>query len=222
MTREEMETLLKRYGFDSKDPLKQWLEAGMRDVEMEHDWPWLYTKETWNIKAGEEIYSPQGGVIKIVTIKDETNIYKYRYYEWHRFERDIREPKEKGKTELYTIVKMGYSNMQIKFWRIPESPIEITAMVQEETEPLREPSTVPQTAGAFWPLQAQFPIVLRAAVIALNAENEEERAKALQAEYDNLMTKLKWKYAEMELDEPATVADTMGYGDTQPYSWWPQ
>lgn len=213
----EMETLLKRYGFDSKDPLKEWLNAALHEFESERDWPFLEAVPVeQEMGAGENTITLPASTLKVITLKDETNIYKLQYYDWHKFERDIREPTERGKPELYTLKGLN----EIQIWRVLESATKFMVQVQLVAPDLAIAGDEPKTAaGRVWPKMCHFPIVQRAASIALQAENEEERAKTAQAEYEKALMTIAMKFTERELDEPTTVEDVQGYGQTFPYAW---
>jgi hypothetical protein len=217
MTLEEMETALKRYGFDNKDPLKAWLNAAMRDIESVYDWPFLETAlvETEMAAGSNEITLPLH-TTKVITVKDQTNIYKLKYYDIHKFERDIREPKEVGLPEIYYLISTNY---KLGIWRVLEKPTKFELRVQLECNDMELANSEPGSTSIKWPHHMHYPVVLRAAMIALNAENEEDRVKILAAEYEKMLMSLMLKYGEREMDEPLTVADAQGYGHENPMTW---
>src|SRR3974390_2345237 len=87
---------------------------------------------------------------------------------------------------------------------------------QAATPDLVNATDIPTTAGNTWPLQLHNPIIMRAASIALQAENVEDRAKTAQDEFDRALMRCMAKFAEDQLDEPMTVEDAQGYAADMP------
>lgn len=212
MNLEDMKTALKRYGFDNNDPLTVWLNAAMHDIESAFDWPWLES----NV---DNIVVPLGGstiplpeeALKVIGIRDTVNFFKLKYYERHKFMREIEDPTESGKPEVYTLLNTN----EIQLWRVLDGAVTFEVIYQATTPDLVSPEDEPTTSNNVWPSLTSYPIVQRAAQYALQAENEEERAKSAEVQADKALLRLMAKFGERELDEPTTVQDVMGYsGDT--------
>lgn len=209
LTLQEMETLLKRFGFDDGDPLAAWLNAAMHDLEDDSDWPWLQASVvSIVVTPGERILPLPEDALKVFFVRDATNKRKIEYFNRHKFAREIQDPTELGQAECYTLVNTNL----IQLWRGVEQETTFEVFYQALTPNLVAPSDQPVTAENLWPPNTCFPIVLRAAQIALQSENEEERAKAAGDQYEKSLERLRKKFAEQELDEPDTVQDVMGYG----------
>lgn len=209
MTLAEMETALKRFGFDSTDPLSIWLNAAMHDVEDSFDWPWLESRvQDIVMPAGSSSLILPDSALKIIFIKDLTNQRKLEYYDRHKFAREISDPAEIGCPEVYTLV----DTTSVQIWRVLQEEITYECLFQSATPDLIFPNDEPKTGDNRWPGNVSYLIVLRAAAFALQAENEEERAKNALEQYQNSLLKLMAKFGERELDEPTTVQDVQGYG----------
>lgn len=214
LTLEEMEVALKRYGFDDTDPLAAWLNAAMHDLEDDFDWPWLEAIPSLvTMAVGSSTITLPEDTLKIITVKDLTNLSKLKFFNRHRFAREITDSTEIGLPEVYTLT--GTNIIQI--WRVLSSSVEFEIVYQARTPNLIEPEDVPTTSGNMWPANTSYPIVQRAAAIGLQTENEEERAKSAQEQFDKALERLRKKFAEQELDEPDTVQDVMEYGGTNGY-----
>lgn len=212
MTLEEMKTALKRYGFDDTDPLAMWLNAAMHDMESDFDWPWLESElVTKNTEAGKPKLATPFSIIKVISIRDKTNQRKLQFYDQHRFFREIADPLEQGQPELYTL--QGIEAF-VHLWPIPSAVYEMEMIVQTLTGDLVNPADEPKAGTYFWPAISHYSIIMKAAAIALQAENEEERAKNALDQYDKSLERLRRKFGERELDEPTTVQDVQGYSDT--------
>src|SRR5437868_514724 len=207
----EMETALKRYGFDAGDPLAIWINAAMHELEGENDWPFLEQPPfAFNATVGVSTYNPVATGFKIYTLRDVDNQRKLVYYDRHKFARDIADTTERGLPEIYT-----FAGEKIQLWRVPEKTIAMEMVFQGAALDMKVAADEPTTVGSeaiVWPKDTHYPIVLLAASIALMAENEEERSKVAKAEYEKALMGLKAGYGERELDEPATVQDVQGYG----------
>lgn len=208
-TLEEMKTALKRFGFDDSDPLNTWLNFAMHDLEDSFDWPWLESRISDIVMpSGSNTVTLPPECLKIIFIKDLTNQRKLEYYDRHKFAREIVDPTEVGFPEVYTLV----TTSEVQIYRVLQEVTEFEVQMQLMTADLVNPSDEPRTGVNNWPSSCGYLIVTRAAALALQAENEEERAKNALEQYQNSLLKLMAKFGERELDEPTTVQDVQGYG----------
>lgn len=212
MNLEEMETALKRYGFDSSDPLKVWLNAAMHEVEADHDWPFLEggIESTLSTSAGTPGLFISNQLGKVISVRDLTNNRKLVFYDTWRYFREVEEPEAKGQPLIYTLAQITSS---INLWPIPEGVYKIEVVGQLITKDMVVAGDTPKTTRE-WPVAMHYAIVLKAAIMALFAENEEERGEKLQKQFDQLMERLRRKYGDRTMDEPDSVVDVMGYGPT--------
>lgn len=209
----QLQVALKRYGFDDTDPLTTWLNAAMHDFEASYDWPFLEVMpyQTVVTPGANTIVLPSD-CMKVMYIKDMTSFSKLKYYERHKFIRNIQDPTDVGQAEVYTLV--GTTNLQI--WRVLQLPTTFEIMYQASCPDMVNSSDVPGTTETPFPAIVQYAIVQYAAAIALQAENEEDRAKTAMQEYQATLMRLMGKFGERELDEPTTVEDAQGYMTDMP------
>lgn len=203
--------LLKRYGFDDSDPIQDWLNASMHDIEIYEDWYFLEVLTTVVTVAGNPTVALPTDAAKVISIRDMTNKQKLQPMQRTQFEREVFDPTVQGMARIY--VTTGMSTLQ--FYPVPDSVDSFQAVYQGAlTDVVIGVSTPPPLPAPF-----HYPMVLHAAYIALMAENEEERATAAQKQYDSMMNNLSKKYGSRNLDEPETVTDAMNYAD-ESYGVW--
>jgi hypothetical protein len=204
----EMKTALKRYGFDDGDPLATWLNAALHEFESAADWTWLEEGPlALQIAAGDNFITLPGDAFKIITLRDVDHTRKLKYWNRHKFTRNIQDQTEQGQIEVYTLI----DTMTLQFWRVPVLATNLEVVYQSLCPDMAADDDVPGTALTPFPTFCHYPIVMRAASIALQAENEEDRAKNAQAEYERGLLICLGKDGERELDEPEAVEDTQGY-----------
>jgi hypothetical protein len=209
----QMQTTLMRYGFDTTDPLTPWLNAAMHDVEASYDWPWMWEGPiSLVVPAGSNTVTLPSDFFKVHSVKDLDHLCKLKFWNRHKFTRLIQDETDTGLMEIYTLIGTN----QIQFWRVPITPTNIMMIYQAQTYDMVNPGDIPTTSSNPWPTMLHYPIVMRAASIALQAENEEDRAKTAQDEFDRALLRCMGKFSEDQLDEPDTVEDAQGYGADMP------
>lgn len=205
-----MQTALLRYGFDVTDPIATWLNASKNDFAMEADWTFLEEGPvTVTMASGNTITLPSD-IQKIITLKDNTNLCKLEYWSRRKFTRYIRDETETGYPEVYTLVGTN----QIQLWRTPTTSINYQVLYQAISPDMVNAGDMPLSGSTAWPVATHYPLVVRAAAMALMAENEEDRAKVALGEYQSMMTNLLARFTdERELDDVDSVQDVQGYGN---------
>ena len=210
---QDMLNALMRYGFDTTDPIQLWVNAAMHEVEGAYDWPWLYaTPVPLVVPAGSNTLALPNDFVKMHSLKDLDHLAKIKYWNRHKFTRLIQDETDTGLIELYTLIGTNH----IQLWRVPVTPTNVMLIYQAITPDLVNPTDVPTTTGNVWPTIMHYPIVMRAASLALQAENEEDRAKTAQDEFDKALIRCMGRFGEDQLDEPDTVEDAQGYGSDMP------
>lgn len=208
----DIQTALKRYGFDDSDPLTTWINAGQRQFADAYEWPFLDAVMTPSVTANVgTVNLPTADTtfrkVQTVAIKDTTYsppYQKLRYWEAHRFDRELTNPVQTGIPELYTLT--GLNTLQV--WPIPTVNVRLQIRFTRNV-----PDLVLGTDTPVIPPEYHFTIVRAAAVIALQAENEEERASEAQDAYEGDLQAAIQFYSSPEGDDPATVEEVQGYGD---------
>lgn len=198
----EQKELLKRYGFDDGDPLLDWLNAAMREIESTEDWPWLEVLTTVVGSVGDNFITLPTPALKVISLRDTTNNQKLDRYERTRFEREIWDPTISGKSQIY--VETGMTTIQI--YPVADTAVTWQIVYQQDLVDLDDTTISPPIPETF-----HYPMVLCAAYTALMAENEEERAQAALKQFQDAMDKRMKKYGGRTLDEPEQVVDAMRY-----------
>lgn len=203
-----MQTLLMRYGFDQGDPLALWLNSALHEFEAAADWAWLEEGPVGiQQQPGVNTISLPSDAFKIITFRDVDHLYKLKYWNRHKFTRLIQDQTDAGYPEVYTLI----NTTTVQIWRVPITPTNLEVVYQGLVPDMVNGKDVPGTATSPFPTFCHMPIVMRAASIALQAENEEDRAKQAQSEYERGLMICLGKNNERELDEPETVEDAQGY-----------
>jgi len=210
----QLQTALMRFGFDSTDPLTIWLNAAMHTFEAAFDWPFLEANPiTLTVTAGSNTIQLPADCSKVMYVKDMVQFAKLKYYDRHKFVRQINDPTDIGLAEVYTLV----STNRMQIWRVLQTDTPFEIMYQALCPDMVNPTDMPGSisSGPF-PDIVQYAIIQMAAAIALQAENEEERADNALKQYEATLLRLMGKFSERELDEPTTVEDAQGYQTDMP------
>lgn len=209
----QLQTALMRYGFDQTDPLTTWLNAAMHDFESCFDWPFLEVSPIRvPMPVGANTITLPSDCLKIMYVKDMTQFAKLKYYTRNKFVRVVSDPDDMGLAEIYTLVNTN----QIQIWRVLGSPTTFEVMYQSMCPDMVNPTDEPGTAELPFPNIVHYAIVQGAAYIALQAENEEDRATTALNQYQASLLRFMGKFGERELDEPTTVEDAQGYMTDMP------
>lgn len=203
----ELQVALKRYGFNDTDPLTSWLNASLHEFEDSFRWPFLEAATTIRASANTATISTEtlpSVFRRVIILKNLTNGSKLRFFPLIRFERQIPEPSEPGNAEIYTLLELN----EITVWPIPQVPTEYRLVYHRSIPDLVTSEDVPSI-----PAQYHYTIVRGAAYIALQAENEEERAQTAGAGFQSDVNRAINFYSSHEDDELQTVEDVQGYGD---------
>jgi hypothetical protein len=199
----EGKTALKRFGFDDNDPLLTWLNESMHQFEDAREWGFLQQTTTLSAIAGASTLTLPSALYKIHSIRDVSGKTKLQYMTVSEFERDIEDPTQAGAPEFYTIT--GTETVQL--YPILDTGRNFRVVYQEEFVDMS--SDAAQMPG---PTRIHYPIVQGAAMIGLQAENEEDRAVVAKNEFEAAIDRIWGRYSRKELDEPQQVTDVMNYG----------
>jgi hypothetical protein len=200
----EGRTALKRFGFDDNDPIISWLNEGMHQFEDAHDWPFLQLVTTVATAIGDSTLVLPGPLHKVQSIRDVTSKNKLDYITVSEFERTISDPTVRGQPLQYTVT----GTETVQFFPVTDLARSFRVVYQFE---LTDMVLAPDAAMP-GPTRIHYPIVQGAAMIALQAENEEDRAVTAKTEFEAAIDRLWTKYSTQEMDEPQQVTDVMGYG----------
>jgi len=204
LTVNEQVVILKRYGFDDNDPLADWLNASMRDIEMYEDWPWLEVLTNLSGAAFSNTFSLPADAFKIIDIRDTVSFRKLEPMSRTQFDREIQDPTAQGAPRVY--ITTGMTTIQL--YPVPDFAGTYQVTYQKTITDV----VVPSASSPPIPEPFHYPMCLNAAYIALMAENEEERAQTAQKQFEAAMLKLMDRYGARNLDDPESVTDYMEYG----------
>lgn len=203
----QMKTALKRFGFDDDDPLLIWLNAGLHSVEQELNWPWLIKTTALSVGTTGIVDLPPD-FAKVVSLKVPGK-WKLNEIDRHYYDREIVDQTVQGIPESYVLLGMVTGMMTLKLYPIPDVIYDLqltylTGLSDMVGTDLEIPNV---------PANLHWGIVLAAASIALQAENEEDRAQSAQAQYASWIGRAIAHYNKSTADSPGQVVDTMGYSD---------
>lgn len=207
MTVGEIKTALKKFGFNDSDPLLIWINASMHLIEDAYaNWSWLQTLESVVQTANDSTFTPAGGVTRVITLKDVTSggyPDELIYWDNRKWEREISKEEDQGDPWVYTI--FGAKDIQV--YPTPTTAKTYRLKYIKALADLVNDADVPVV-----PTKNHYLIVLGAAFIALQAENEEDRAANAQAQFDTGLDRMVLADMKRQIGEPSMVEDTAYYG----------
>lgn len=207
-----MKTALIRYaGVDTTDPLVDWINAALHEFEDAYDWPFLEAVSTQNTVANNDTLAVPVDLLRIttakITVAGGINVARRNL---NYVPRVAYENSEKynnltpGEPCEYTLV--GNSTMIL--WPVPNAVYTVRFFYDKTLADLAIDANVPDM-----PSKYHYTIVEGAAVRALQAESEEERAQTARGIFedsiDRHITKIGGRKQGGQLN---TVTDAMGYG----------
>jgi hypothetical protein len=208
----DLKTGLKRFGFDNTDPLLVWLNAAYHFIEESYEkWSFLETTETVSVT---QALNPDGRVIlagkvqRIIKVRDITDAANggevdLDFWDRRKFGREIWNQKEQGNPTRFTII--GSNTIQVHPVPPPTRTLEViyikalSDLAADGEEPLI-------------PVKNHYLIVEKAAAIALQAENEEDRAANAEAIANNGIEKMIHADMKRQVGQPGSTEDVMAYG----------
>lgn len=203
-----MQALVYRYGFDSSDPVTSTLNGAVHEIETMFDWPWL-EEGPYNfvLAAATNLVTLPSDFAKVLNLKDVDHQAKLRYWRLNKFKRSIQNELDQGYPSIYTI--LGTNVIQV--YQVPVTSVNMELIYQATTPDMVNSTDVPTTGTTAWPTYMHFPIVWRTAAVMLQMENEEDRAKTAQEQFERAILSCMARANERELDEVETVEDYQGY-----------
>lgn len=197
---------LRRYGgFDTDDPLIEWLNAAYHEFEDAYDWPFLETRDIVTVSAapGEDAITGPTNLFKVIILKDLTNVNTLDYLPEIDLYRGINDLTSTGSPLYFTL-----TGSTIRLWPVPETAVTFDLVYQVQLPDLAATSDIPAI-----PARYHYGLIYGAAAIGLQAESEEDRAQAAETKFNEYIGRAISKLSSRRLGEPDTVSDAMGYGD---------
>jgi hypothetical protein len=208
----EAKTNLKAYGFDDTDPLLTWLQAAKEEIFGSDNWPFLLKVGTVAVNANVQTIGVllPADIEKISTIRNAstTRSPKLTYVDPVAFDRDFEDFSEQGDPQYYTVRTLAIAPfLEVQVWPVPTTAWTMRVFYQATTSDI---TGLIDAASLPGPTSFHFPIVQKAAGIALQVDNEEDRSTTAHNAADTAIARLRRKYLS-NLDEGDTVEDVMGY-----------
>lgn len=202
----ELKTALKRYGFDNKDPLLVWLNAAYHQIEKERmAWSWLEELETFTLNANTARFTITNDAKRFVKIRDTSDETQkawsgtdLEYWGRSKLLRSGYNLAQTGNPELYTILKRD----TLQVWPVPTAKRTLEVWYIKELADLVGDAEEPGI-----PVADHYTIVLGAAAIGLQAENEEDRAATAQSQFEVELSRMVTADEERQVGEPDYVED---------------
>lgn len=198
----ELKTLLKRTGFSDSDPLSSWLNIGMNWVLDSRDWPFLIKLASDTVVAGTPAITLPTDFRRLITLKCVDTNNKLDPMEITEFEREISDPTVTGPPMLYLV----FGDL-IDVYPTPDATYNMRLFYIKNIPALSLDTDEPEL-----PNSLHYAVVQAAATVALQAENEEERAQTAEQEFESTIARA-WRSLSgaSSSDEYRTVTDVMGY-----------
>lgn len=202
----DLKTALKRYGFDDNDPLLIWLNAAYHQIEKERmAWSWLEELETFNLNPNTARFTITNNAKRFIKIRDTSDEAQkawagkdLEYWGRSKLLRSAYNLAQTGNPELYTILKRD----TLQVWPVPTVQRTLEVWYIKELADLVEDSEEPEV-----PVADHYTIVLGAAAIGLQAENEEDRAVSAQSQFEVELSRMVTADEERQAGEPEYVED---------------
>lgn len=206
-----MKTALRRIaGVDSGDPLVDWINEGMYTFLEAYDWPFLQSTITAPTVVGSAGPIDAGAsVVKIITARitrPNGSSYPLSYKPWIQWEEEdlFDTTHSRGEPQFYTL--LGTDSIFL----YPTPDLIYTLNLAEEISPAPLVNDVDEP---IMHARYHYTIVRAAAVVALQAESEEDRADsallAFEAKVEKHISRLG---GNKQMGQFNTVRDVMGYG----------
>lgn len=207
----DLKTALKRYGFDDTDPLLLWLNSAYHEIEN--------AAQHWSFLEGEEelitnvnIFNLPGFALinRMIKLRDVTDELvggsgvDLEFMDRREFQRQFSNSLASGNPEYYTI--LGSNKIQV--YPDPTGNRNYKATFVKKLADLVGEAEEPAI-----PVANHYTIVRGAAYVALQAENEEERAASAQSQFESDLDKMIMNDQIRQIGEMATITDAQGYTD---------
>jgi hypothetical protein len=171
----ELETAVKRYGFDDTDPLYTWIIASIHEFERYTRWPFLRATAFVSTVASTQALTVVGtgfGRVNSIRFRDESIVLTPTSPEV--FEEELDDPELIGKPSRWVIK----SDTQVDLYPIPDDVYALRVNYSKKiTEPVDNPTSVIDVPTTF-----HYNLVQLAAAIGHDADNNEDRASKLRTQ----------------------------------------
>jgi hypothetical protein len=201
---DELQAAVKRFGFDDSDPLTTWLNAALYDFTTAENWTFLEAVVTPQTTAGEDNLILPSDLDVVHTMREVNTIPPLTYLSRILWESQIVDPTATGLPTHYTLIGLNTALL----WPVPDAGYNIRVFYHKNVPELVGDTDIPAI-----PVKYHFALVQRAASIALQAENNEDRADAAQTQYNEIIGRAAVKGAgDHQSASFGQVQDAQEYG----------
>lgn len=211
MNLSEMQTALKRYGFDDSDPLTTWLNAAMREFEIAYNWRCLLTEVVLPVTSGFIDFTEHSKILSVQYFDSESRLSEpLEFLEYRRF-LDIQysDPanslNQNSLPQYYSFFRDGNSNPKLIIY--PQSTV-----IGVRVMYLKKLLDISEANPCGLPSEYHYTIVRGAAAIGLEAENEEDRAAVAWGRFHDAIERASAREYPTTIDGNQQVVDVQGYG----------
>lgn len=197
-----MKTALKRFGFSDSDPLVLWLNEGLRQFVDAYPWPFIEAIATVNTVAGTETLTLPADYFSVIKARITTEGLPLEYIGRIQYEDEIGNTTATGKPTMFTIV--GLNTMYLS--PVPNAVYPIRLYYRKTVAELVNDADVAAIPAAY-----HYTVVQGAAAIALQAENEEDRAVTAAQAFSGGIQSAIQAVSNKQSGEYGQVRDTQGY-----------
>lgn len=202
MTLADMKTALERFGFDETDPLTTWINEGLRQFVDAYPWPFLEALVNVNTVANNDTIVLPSDFFSMITARVTTDSLPLDYMGRIQFENQIQDPTKKAKPTIYTLIGMS----TVTLYPIPDAVYPIRLIYRKKVAALVNDADVPAIDSNY-----HYTAVLGAVAVALQAENEEDRATTALDNFNASIQTAIQAFGAKQSGEFGQVRDSQGY-----------
>lgn len=198
----QLKTALKRYGFTDSDPLLTWLNAALHEFAGRYNWPFLETVVESALAVGDDTIILPADFGKVISLKIKGFTKTPQYKDLHVFEDMVEDDTVTGVPDIYTLIGLS----TIVLYPVNDAPQTVRLIYRKKVSDLVNDVDVPGVD-----VVTHYAIVLKAAAIGLQAEDEEDRASTASDEFDSAVISAIAQFSTKQEHAPAQVIDSAGY-----------
>lgn len=200
----DLKTALKYFGFSDTDPLATWLNAALHEFEDAYPWPFLEAETSVAVVAGTNTLVLPSNFYKLMSLKIDGYGTRPEYMDLGFFEDEIEDRTVTGLPTVFTLVGTD----SIRLYPTADTAYTFRIVYRKAVPDLAADIDVPAI-----PTRHHYTLVKGAAMVGLQAENEEIRARDAQTNFDGDILRAISRWSNKQEHQPDTVRDTAGYNE---------
>jgi len=200
-----LKTNLQRYGFDTSDPLQDWINEALHTFEDAYPWPFLEISTTVSVVANNDIVPlPADFSLLIAEPRFTTESVSLQYIGVRDLEEQGLDPTSVGLPTRYYFV-----GPIMRLWPIPDISRLLRITYHRKVADLTTDGQSPTEI----PTKYHYTIVYGAASVALDTEDENDRATKAEDKFQQRISAAIDYYSKKQLASFGQVRDSQGYAD---------